>query len=302
MGPLPIILVMFAKSFNPQIGQARLVIDVESVLLNQWRYQHAYSISQMRKMRCDGRLDGCGPCTQNQTPCRTTDRMTGIANERGHVKRLEHRIRDLDNHIRGLEGRLTSLGADVKPFKLQSDSSVAPLLQWNKDQEQGSRQDWEAEGSGASVNGDEATYSPSPNEKSTSPSLDGANRLPEFRDGLAGDNYLGVSSGNSFISSIRGTAMNVLGAEIDLADYMSPDMDEPDSSTFGAEYPLNKSYRAFVQTAYNSGPKPQEVQLPPEKEGRTYAEWYFRVINPYLPMLHKPRFLAMVRLHLYSDR
>ena len=92
--------------------------------------------------------------------------------------------------------------------------------------------------------------------------------------------------------------MNVLGAEIDLADYMSPDMDEPDSSTFGAEYPLNKSYRAFVQTAYNSGPKPAKVKLPVEKEGRTYAEWYFRVINPYLPMLHKPSFLATVRLHL----
>ena len=291
MGPLPIIPAMFAKSFNPQIEQARLVIDVESVLLHQRKYQNAYLISQMRKMRCDGRLDGCGPCTQNQTPCRTTDRMTGIANERGHVKRLEHRIRDLDNHIRGLEGRLTSLGADVKPFNLQSDSSAAPVLQ-----------DWEAEGSVASGNGDEVTYSPSPNGGSTSPSLDGANRLPEFRDGLAGDNYLGVSSGSSFISSIRGTAMNVLGAEIDLADYMSPDMDEPDCSTFGAEYPLNKSYRAFVQTAYNSGPKPAKVQLPPEKEGRTYAEWYFRVINPYLPMLHKPSFLAMVRLYMYLRR
>ena len=252
-------------------------------------------------MRCDGRPDGCGPCTQNQTPCRTTDRMTGIANERGHVKRLEHRIRELDTHIRGLEGRLTTLGAEVKPFNMDSDPSVAPLLQWNKAQEQGNRQDWEADGyiSSASANGNEPTYTPSQKDASTSPSSDGANRLPEFRDGLAGDNYLGVSSGNSFISSIRGTAMNVLGAEIDLADYMSADMDEPDSSTFGAEYPLNKSYRAFVQTAYTAGPKPGKVQLPPEKEGRTYAEWFFRVINPHLPMLHKPSFFATVRSHLF---
>lgn len=259
---------------------------------------HADPILQMRKMRCDGRPDGCGPCMQNQTPCRTTDRMTGIANERGHAKRLEQRIRELYNHICGLEGQLTSLGADVKPFNTDSDPSIAPLLQWNRTQEQGAGQDWEAEGSVLSDNGNEAPYTPSQNGKSTSPSSDGTNRLPEFRDGLAGDNYLGVSSGNSFISSIRGTAMNVLGAEIDLADYMSPDMDEPDSSTFGAEYPLNKSYRAFVQTAYNSGPKPAKVKLPVEKEGRTYAEWYFRVINPYLPMLHKPSFLATVRLHL----
>ena len=225
--------------------------------------------------------------------------MTGIANERGHVKRLEQRIRELDSHIRGLEGRLASLGADVKPLNVESDSSVAPLLQWNKAQEQGNRQEWEADGYISSVNGNEATYTPSQKDASISPSSDGTNRLPEFRDGLAGDNYLGVSSGNSYISSIRGTAMNVLGAEIDLADYMSADMDEPDSSTFGTEYPLNKSYRAFVQTAYNSGPKPGKVQLPPEKEGRTYAEWYFRVINPYLPMLHKPSFLATVRFYLF---
>ena len=246
-------------------------------------------------MRCDGRPDGCGPCVQNQTPCRTTDRMTGIANERGHVDRLERRIRELDNHIRGLEGQLTSLGADVKPFNLDSDS-IAPLIQWNRAQEQ-SHQDGEGDGSVGSPNGNEAQYTPSQNGKSSSPSSDGTNRLPEFRDGLAGDNYLGVSSGNSFISSIRGTAMNVLGAEIDLADYMSPDMDEPDPSTFGSEYPLNKSYRAFVLTAYNSGPRPAKVQLPPEKEGRTYAEWFFRVVNPYLPMLHKPSFLALVSLY-----
>ena len=236
---------------------------------------------------------------QNQSPCRTTDRMTGIANERGHVKRLEQRIRELDNHIRGLEGRLTSLGVDVKPFVMDQDPSATPLLLWNKAQEQGNRQEWEADGYISSVNGKEITYTPSQNDASTSPSSDGANRLPEFRDGLAGDNYLGVSSGNSYISSIRGTAMNVLGAEIDLADYMSADMDEPDSSTFGAAYPLNKSYRAFVQTAYNSGPKPGKVQLPPEKEGRTYAEWFFRVVCPYVPMLHKPSFLATV-MKFYS--
>ena len=249
----------------------------------------------MRKMRCDGRPDGCGPCQFNQTPCRTTDRMTGIANERGHVPRLEQRIRELDNHIRGLEGRLMSLGADVKPFAEGSAASAAPVLGWNKVREQNNRQDSEGEGYESSADENEAAYTPSQQGVSHTPTSDGTNRLPEFRDGLAGDNYLGVSSGNSFISSIRGTAMNVLGAEIDLADYMSPDMDEPDASTFGSEYPLNKSYRAFVQTAYNAGPKPGKVELPPENEGRTYAEWYFRVINPYLPILHKPSFVAMVR-------
>ena len=212
--------------------------------------------------------------------------MTGIANERGHVKRLEQRIRELESHIRGLEGRLMSVGEDVKPLNMDSDSATA-LLQWNRSQEQEPPPNWE------SVNASAEQYVPSQN---TSPGSDGTfNRLPEFRDGLSGDNYLGVSSGNSFISSIRGTAMNVLGAEIDLADYMSADLDEPDPSTFGSEYPLNKSYHAFVQTAYGANPKPSKVQLPPQNEGMTYAQWYFRVINPYTPFLHKPTFLSMVR-------
>lgn len=299
MVPRPTTRAMFGGNSNRQIGQGRHVTGVESVPLSKThRRQNLLNQAfQMRKMRCDGRPDGCGPCVQNQTPCRTTDRMTGIANERGHANRLERRIRELYSHMRGLEGRLISLGADVKPFVLEPDPSDGPLAQWNRTEEQAG-QDVEADESIASPIGEEAPYTPSQNGKPTSPSSDGTNRLPEFRDGLAGDNYLGVSSGNSFISSIRGTAMNVLGAEIDLADYMSPDMDEPDSSTFGAKYPLNKSYRAFVLTAYNSGPKPAKVQLPPENEGRTYAQWYFRVINPYLPMLHKPSFLALVSLRL----
>jgi len=216
--------------------------------------------------------------------------MTGIANERGHVKRLEQRIREIESHIRGLEGRLMSVGEDVKPLNMDSHST-AGLRQWNQPQEQEPPPTWE------SVNASTEPFLPSQN---TTPGSDGMfNRLPQFRHGLSGDNYLGVSSGNSFISSIRGTAMNVLGAEIDLADYMSADLDEPHPSAFGSEYPLNKSYHAFVQTAYGATPKPPKVQLPPRDEGMTYAQWYFRMFNPYMPFNHKPTFLSMVRAPMH---
>lgn len=211
--------------------------------------------------------------------------MTGTANERGHVKRLELRIRELENNIRGLESRLLSTGEDVKP--LLSDSSFSPeVQQWNQAQKQGPPPSWE------SVNASTDQYLPNQNT-STGPDTT-FNRLPQFRQGLSGDNYLGVSSGNSFISSTRGTAMNVLGVEIDLADYMSADLDEPSSSTSGLEYPLNKSYHAFVQTAFSAHPKPPKVQLPPRNEGMTYAQWYFRMVDPFLPVLHRPTFLSMV--------
>lgn len=89
--------------------------------------------------------------------------------------------------------------------------------------------------------------------------------------------------------------MNVLGMEIDLADYMSADLDEPDPFHAGTRPVYNKSYRAFVQTAFGTSPKLNKVELPPKSEGLNYAQVYFRVTNPFLPIVHKPSFMAMVR-------
>ena len=123
---------------------------------------------------------------------------------------------------------------------------------------------------------------------------DGPVRLPEFRGGLSGNNYLGISSGNSLVNMVRGTAMNVMGMEFDLTDYMSPDLDEPDLSR-GAQPCYNKSYRAFIQTAFGLSPRLQKVELPPRSEGIQYALVFFRVTHPYAPCMHKPTFMRLVR-------
>ena len=117
--------------------------------------------------------------------------------------------------------------------------------------------------------------------------------LPAFRAGCTGDNYLGVSPGNSNLSSIKGTALSILGMEIDIADFDSVDMDEPDSSVFHAQL-YNKSYQAFLQSALNINPRIEKVELPQRSDGMTYAAWYFRVLNPYMPLLHKPTFMKLV--------
>ena len=89
--------------------------------------------------------------------------------------------------------------------------------------------------------------------------------------------------------------MNVLGMEIDLADYMSADLDEPDPTPGGTGPPVyNKSYQAFVQTAFGTSPKLSKVELPPRSEGINYAYVYFRVTSPYVPVVHKPSFMATV--------
>ena len=120
-------------------------------------------------------------------------------------------------------------------------------------------------------------------------------RLPDFRNGLTGDNYLGVSSGNYFISAIRGTVLNVLGMEIDLADYMHADLDEPDPSKYDEEPVYNKSYSSFIFTAFSSKSKIKHMDLPPREEGFRCTEWYFKMIHPYLPILHRPTHMKLVR-------
>lgn len=117
--------------------------------------------------------------------------------------------------------------------------------------------------------------------------------LPTFRAGCTGDNYLGVSPGNSNLSSIKGTALSILGMEIDIADFPSLDMDEPDASVFHPQL-YNKSYQAFLQSALNINPRIEKVDLPPRSDGMMYAQWYFRAINAYLPILHKGTFIKLV--------
>ena len=260
---------------------------------------------QVRKMRCDDNVNGCAPCLQNQSECKTTDRITGKATVRGYVQSLEHRLEELESYNRLLQGRLASLGEDVpdipdiEPNIKYEDPATALLVQWHEEQMVGNRSAWGKNGIGTKdpdpggyLFGGDVSNRPVSTEGSPS-------RLPEFRSGLAGNNYLGVSTGNSLLSSIRGTSMNVLGMEIDLADYMSADVDEPDPTPAGTRPPVyNKSYQAFVQTAFGTSPKLKKVELPPKSEGINYAHVYFRVTNPYIPVIHKPSFMATVRFFI----
>lgn len=116
--------------------------------------------------------------------------------------------------------------------------------------------------------------------------------LPSSRTGCTGDNYLGVSFGNPNLS-VKGTALSILGMEIDIADFDSPDMDEPDPSVFHPQL-YNKSYQSFLQSVLNVNTRIEKVDLPTRSVGMTYAKWYFGVINPYFPILHGPTFFKTV--------
>jgi hypothetical protein len=245
-------------------------------------------LAQVRKIRCDGLPGGCSPCLQNQTECRTTDRITGRAAPRGYVDSIEAQNRQMADRIRELENLCLQNGIDVKPSNAYHTTGMQPYS-YND----------------ATQNGHGQMWAPPPSNSYAPPiaavPLNNGHQetnlfraLPAFRTGCTGDNYLGVSSGNSHLSSIKGTALTILGMEIDVADFSSNDMDEPDPSVFHPQL-YNKSYQAFLQSALNVNPRIEKVDLPSRDEGITYAQWYFRVINPYCPVLHKGTFMSLVR-------
>ena len=236
-------------------------------------------------MRCDDQPDGCTPCRQNQTECKTTDRITGKATVRGYVENLERRFKQVEQYNRQLQKKILLLGGEVSPVENITDSDTPSYPREHHDP---SHEQSAAGSKDARINGQESATT-----SSAYGSAD-AVHLPDFRSGLAGSNYVGVSTGNSLLSSIQGTSMNVLGMEIDLADYASPDLDEPDPSRTDAQPVYNKSYRACIQTAFGTSPKLSKVEIPPMKEGLEYAQIYFTGIHPYVPILHQPTFMKMV--------
>ena len=231
---------------------------------------------------------------QNQSSCKTTDRITGRATVRGYVQSIERRLQQLELHCYELEEKLAVHGIDAKASRPYSDHPINHRPPHKDYQEQLPRLDWYTDTHSIS-NGSRypsTDYDPSTRLSQNDGSV---SRLPDFRNGLTGENYLGVSSGNSLVSSIRGTSLNVLGMEINLADYTHADLDEPNPLDYEKKPIYNKSYYAFILTAFSAKPKPEAVGLPPRKEAMKCTEWFFKVVYPYLPVLHRPSFMKLVR-------
>ncbi|KAL8638690.1 MAG: hypothetical protein Q9228_004181 [Teloschistes exilis] len=273
--------------------------NVRKKIISSNRTGQACDRCRIRKMRCDDSPEGCSPCLQNQSQCKTTDRITGRATVRGYVQSVERRLHQLENHCHNLEARLASVGVHVEPPSQYDEVSDTLRPQFEEPPGQPSLPEWRNRTHSTS-NGDRASSANFDFSRRLSQADTSVSRLPDFRNGLTGDNYLGVSSGNSLVSSIRGTSLNVLGMEIDLTDYTHDDLDEPDPADYEKKPVYNKSYYAFILTAFSAKPKPQEMGLPPREEGMKCAEWFFRVVNPYLPVIHRPSGMKLLN-RMYDD-
>ncbi|KAF2093612.1 hypothetical protein NA57DRAFT_20991, partial [Rhizodiscina lignyota] len=234
---------------------------------------------KVRKIRCDATPGGCTPCRQNNSECRTIDRITGRATTRGHSDKLEDEIRILRQKVNEYGQQLRDFGVEVQPIEFPAPYAPPPPQSWNA-----SATPW--------AETIQAGPHPGPTFNSTVSSL--LQALPAFRSGAPGDNYLGVSSASSYLSTITGTSLQFFGMKIDVADFAPNDTDDITSPA---------SYEFFVSAVLGRLPVPQqEMPLPnTEAEMGVYADWYFRTLSPYTPILHKPTFMYMVCRFQYND-
>lgn len=255
--------------------------SVKKKLADSKRTGQACDRCKVRKIRCDGRPEGCTPCEQNRTPCRTTDRITGRATVRGHAEAMESENSYLRAHIADLQAQLKEHGIEPRPPPTYTNNLQTPSHPWS------------------SASNDTPSWPDASRRTSPSP-LPGyapaaappkPESLPQFKHGSIGDNYLGVAPGDLALSHIKGTSLSIFGTEIDITDFMPCD----------SEYEKDAmSYSTLIKIAMGGHPV-DTPQLPPYNELKEYAIWYLRSMNPYTMLVHKPAFMQLVPSDPYLD-
>ncbi|KAK0732355.1 hypothetical protein B0T21DRAFT_313402 [Apiosordaria backusii] len=263
---------------------------VKSKLQSYTRTGQACDRCKVRKIRCDALPEGCSHCTNQNLECYVTDRVTGRTERRGYLQQLEREKGAMLAHIRSLEKLLESNGVEVRPWQFPGYNNTYPEGMVFDAMGNPVKDQWSQVGLVWVKRG---RLKP-PSERSSSTRYS----LVEARPA---DSHLGVSSDKEPLSSIKGTTLSILGTTLDItASFEGPDMDEPPPGTSFGSPLYNKSVQAFFQTALNIHPAPANVELPSRHDAFTYAEWYFLTLSPFLPILHKPSFLHLLK-RIYDE-
>ncbi|KAL1901056.1 hypothetical protein Sste5346_002123 [Sporothrix stenoceras] len=115
------------------------------------------------------------------------------------------------------------------------------------------------------------------------------------------DSYLGVYADRAPLNSVNGTQVSILGTllDIDAADTGI----EPEPSAIYREPTglYNRSLGSFLRSAMNINPSlDSSIELPSRSDAFEYSEWYFLMVHPFAPILHKPTYLALLT-RIYDD-
>ncbi|KKA28570.1 hypothetical protein TD95_002913 [Thielaviopsis punctulata] len=259
---------------------------VKSKLQSSTRTGQACDRCKVRKIRCDALPDGCSHCTLQNQPCYVTDRVTGRTERRGYLKDLETQVARLKARVGDLEALLAQHGVEVHPMMAVDGSCADAMLDAETKPEPGligrpTLQDgWHQAGT---------VWRRSPPAATLSYPSDSLHSIPRPAGG-----YLGAGMDHAPLSSMSGSKLYILGTVIDTGDFAQPDTAEGalDTGPFKPRY--NKSVQALLMSMMNQNPRLTDVKLPSREEAFRYAEWYFIVLEKFLPLLHKPTFWQML--------
>ncbi|KAF2723524.1 hypothetical protein K431DRAFT_282968 [Polychaeton citri CBS 116435] len=226
---------------------------------------------KQRKIKCDARPGGCSPCMQNNLECKTTDRVTGRATSRGYTENMENENANLKMYMLELQQQLRDHGIEPKVPPVSTPAGYSTMASSHHSV-------WQHTNSQSSPN---QLYSDRQHEREEfSPTM-----LSDFRPGCTGDNYLGVSSERSWLTMSEGLNISLFGIKIDLGELLPPE-DDPSYRAM--------SYQTFVKHAYHRAEPMDEPELPPYEQCKVYSEWFFRSLNPFIPLLHRPQFFDLL--------
>ena len=238
--------------------------------------------------------------------CTVTDPLTGNPTYRGEFEYLERKVAKQKAQIEELLAKLRALGEDVKPYK-DDDPGTKQYLNWTKLKATGDTRPWDRDerqlnlsrllgpqqgqnedGSPNYTGGHSVTESCLPLHSSSSDALG----LPDLRSGLSGDSYVGASPTSHSQGSDRPPKLNMLAWEINIASFTAGGL----GRTRGlSSRTYDTSYESFIATTFGVNPRLEKVELPSRQVAFRYAEGYFLIINAFLPILHKPSFMSLVR-------
>lgn len=108
--------------------------------------------------------------------------------------------------------------------------------------------------------------------------------------GLVQDNF-------NMFSSQNGAQFSVFGIVLNIAATDPADLAEPNEG----ELVYNKSFRSCLQSIMHIN-QPCAVDFPSREDGFMFTDWYFMMINPFTPILHKQTHFSLVNISLSTSQ
>lgn len=115
----------------------------------------------------------------------------------------------------------------------------------------------------------------------------------QYSRGFDQSNYPGLTCGNGDLhyGPINGTVVDILDGEVDVVAFECPAMAEFE---YGSGLLFNHSTKSYVHTVTGTQ-RPEKPALPSKNEALKSFEAFLGAVNIYVPILHGPSALELVR-------